>query len=178
MNHQILMNNRTTLKAASFDSANNQYMTDSALLVVNFDRVKANYLIELGYPPDMAKSVDALAKSVNDTLYMIEFKNGDCRKEDADIRLKIKDSLLILCDICRKRLTDSRNDVVFVLVINLSRMKLDYMTLKAIATANMSGRASNFLGLDKIAGVFVKKVLIFDAKIFTVKLLPELINFS
>ena len=57
-------------------------------------------------------------------------------------------------------------------------MKLDYKTLKAIAAANMSGRASNFLKLDKIAGVFVKKVLIFDAKNFTAKLLPELINFS
>ena len=71
MNYQILTDNRTTLKAASYDSANNQYMTDSALLAVNFDRVKADYLRELGYPPEMAKSVDALAKSVNDTLYMI-----------------------------------------------------------------------------------------------------------
>ncbi len=52
------------------------------------------------------------------------------------------------------------------------------MTLKAIAAANISGRASSFLGLDKIAGVFVKKVLIFEAKNFTAQLLPELINFS
>ena len=178
MNYQLLSQNITTLKAASRDSAHDEYMTESELHVVNFDRVKTRYLNELRCSEEMASSVDALAKGEDGTLYMIEFKNGDCKPEGDKIRLKIKDSLLILCDICHKRLDDARKNVVFVLVVNPSRTNLTFQDRMAIAMANKSGKTSVFCGLDKIAGVFVRKVLIFDKENFSGKLIPNLTHYA
>ena len=77
-------------------------MTESGVVVINFDQVKIDYMHKHKHSAKDAKSIDALAKVIDGNLYMIEFKNGDCKKEATDIRLKIKDSLLILCDLCKK----------------------------------------------------------------------------
>ncbi len=183
MNYSLLTDNITTLKAASEDSTNREYMTESKLLVVNFDRVKRSYLNDLGYSEETAASVDALAKSRDGNIYMIEFKNGDCKAQARDIRMKIKDSLLIWCDICRKRLDDARKEIVFVLVMNPSNTKLTILDKIAIARSHQAGRKKPFCdvpfcGFDKIEGVFVKNVQVFDAENFSRILLPALINFA
>lgn len=165
---------RTSLKETSYDSEHREYMTESSVAVVNFDQVKADYMKKHKHSVKDAKSVDALARGIDGNLYMIEFKNGDCKKEAADIRLKIKDSLLILCDLCDKRLHDARKEIIFVLVINSSRTDLTPMDWRGIIEANKSGDTSAFCGLDKIAGVFVKTVFIFDIDDLGKKLLPRL----
>ncbi len=164
---------RTSLRETSYDSAHDEFMTDSSIAVINFDHVKTCYMNKYNHSEEDAKSVDALARGIDDMLYMIEFKNGKCKAEAADIRLKIKDSLLILCDICKRRLNDAREEIIFVLVINSSRAELTQNDICSIIYGNKSS-ASSFCGLDKIAGVFVKKVLIYDRDELKIKLLPKL----
>lgn len=120
---------RTSLKETSYDSEHREYMTEAGVAVVNFDQVKADYMKKHKHSVKDAKSVDALARGIDGNLYMIEFKNGDCKKEAPDIKLKIKDSLLILCDLCKKRLHDARKEIIFVLVINSSRANLTPMEI-------------------------------------------------
>lgn len=151
-------------------------MTDSKLIVVDFDKTKTSYLNNLQHSEEDAKSVDALAKGKDGILYMIEFKNGNCRKEAEDIRSKVKDSVIILCDICNKKLEDARNEIVFVLVVNWDHAKLTSSDRIAITKANKSNKTSALLGLDKVAGLFVKKALIFDKGEFDRKLIPKLAN--
>ncbi|MBQ7594888.1 MAG: hypothetical protein IJU48_11145 [Synergistaceae bacterium] len=79
-------------------------MTDSQLLVTNFDDVKTDYMNILGLSEEKAHSVDAIARGKDNLFYMIEFKNGNCKTEAAKINLKIRDSLLILCDMRSKTL--------------------------------------------------------------------------
>lgn len=165
-----------TLKETSYDSDHNEYMTESGLVVVNFDNAKTLYMSRFKYPEDM-KSVDALARGADDNLYMIEFKNGR-NIDGTDIRLKIKDSVLILCDLCDKRLEDARTEIIFVLVINSSRVQLKAYDKIAIMEANITGIACKFCGLNKSAGFLVKQVFIFDAGELENKLLPKLINMS
>lgn len=160
---------RATIRATSYDSAKNEYMTESEISVINFDEAKTCYMRRFTPPEDM-KSVDAVACGENGEIYMIEFKNGNCSGDD--IRMKIKDSVLILCDLCGKRLEDARNEIVFVLVINSESLK--WYDRVAIAKANQSGTASKFCGLNKSAGFLVKKVLIFDKNELDIKLLPKL----
>ena len=93
---------------------------------------------------------------------------------DKNIRMKVKDSLLIWCDICHKRLDDARKNIIFVLVVNSSRTNLTAQDRVALARANQSGKASTFCGLDKIAGVFVNRVLIFDKNNFDSKIVSKL----
>ena len=74
----------------------------------------------------------------------------------------------------QKRLTDARKEIIFVLVMNSSRTDLTPVDWRGIIEANTSERASAFCGLDKIAGVFVKTVFIFDIGDLGKKLLPRL----
>lgn len=162
---------RTSLKETSRDSNNKECMTESNITVINFDDAKARYMSRFK-PSENMKSVDALARGEDDIPYMIEFKNGNI--DGADIRSKIKDSVLILCDLCGKRIEDARNEIVFVLVINLSKVTIHPQEQIAIAKANLSGIACKFCGLNKSAGFLVKKVLIFDKDELEIKLLPKL----
>lgn len=167
---------RVSLHKTSYDSANNEYMTNSELIVIDFDKTKTSYLNNLHHSEEDAKSVDALAKGKDGLVYMIEFKNGNCRNEAEDIRLKVKDSVIILCDICDKKLKDARNEIVFVLVVNSGHSKLTPSDRIAIIKANKSNTTSTFLGLDRVAGLFVKKALILDRGELDRKLIPKLAN--
>lgn len=112
----------TTLKSTSYDKANNHYMNNSSLKVINFDKVKEQYFKNIfsnkgkdsiiRNPP---KSVDALLKHDSKVIFL-EFKNGSV--EGFDIIGKMKDSLLIFFDITDTTLSFSRNNVDFILVTN------------------------------------------------------------
>lgn len=116
---------KSSLKAASLDNSSSSgdcHMTDSPLVVYDFDKVKDHYSNRLALA-ERPKSVDALASSVDGDIYLIEFKNGDLGKSNKgyEIRQKIYDSLFILYDLLGMTPANSRGKVVFVLVYNESK---------------------------------------------------------
>lgn len=145
--HSIFHNNVTTLKQTSYDSKNQFYMTEREINVVNFDGVKTQYLNAIGYSEEKLASVDALVE-INGIQYLIEFKNGNLPKNE--IKDKIKDSLLVLCDIEKINISDTRKCISFMLVYNYDKNPLDHQEEKLCAKGELKS-------LSKIAKHFMKK---------------------
>ena len=114
------MDNLSSLKEISkddSDKSNIQYMTKSLLEVINFDEVKKKYINSLGLSEDNASSVDGILE-IGDRVDFIEFKNGKMKNEKRNVKDKIRDSLLMFCDITEKQICDTREQVEFILVYN------------------------------------------------------------
>lgn len=128
-NYALLVGNITTLHETSKDASdkdNIQYMTDSNLKVVDFDKVKECYhsLYARSKQKDLISSADALAKT-SESLVLIEFKNGNMQNSDQKrkVKEKLRDSLLLLSGIIDKSIAYSRVNVDFVLVYNEDKDK-------------------------------------------------------
>ena len=108
-----------TLKQTSYDSANDDYMSNIDYQVIDFDKVKDKYLKSLdGGPCQKCLSNDALFQ-VGDQWYFIEFKNGVITIQiDDEIKTKIYDSLLIFLEIIDEHIDYSREKVNYILVFN------------------------------------------------------------
>jgi hypothetical protein len=109
----------SNLKSISYDSSRNEYMTNSSCEVYNFDAVKTQYANSLGLTEEVASSCDGLFWSDN-WRGLIEFKNGKDIKAN-EIKFKILNSLLILCDINNINVSDTRSEMEFILVYNSIR---------------------------------------------------------
>ena len=78
----------------------------------------------LGKRNRIAASVDAMSVNVStdgepEVIVFIEFKNGELKKSEAEeVHNKIRDSILIFCDITEKTLRYTRQNAEFVLVYN------------------------------------------------------------
>lgn len=128
-NYALLVGNITTLHETSKDASNKdniQYMTDSNVKVVDFDKVKECYhnLYAQDNQKDLISSADALAKT-SESLVLIEFKNGNMQNSDQKrkVKEKLRDSLLLLSGIIDKSIAYSRVNVDFVLVYNEDKDK-------------------------------------------------------
>ncbi len=118
---EIFKSNINTLKELSKDDSdpsNPIYMTESKVLAVNFDDVKTKYVNSLGLTEEFATSFDALLSGKANNLVFIEFKNGDMKNQKRNVKDKIRDGLLIFCDIVGENITYSRKNVDFLLVYN------------------------------------------------------------
>lgn len=119
LRHEILRKHQKTLHELSEDDSDNEvpfYMTDCEEKAIDFDEVKNEYSANLGisqYP----KSIDAILP-IKDNLLFIEFKNGCIKKEKENIRIKLWESLLIICDILGCTLSNIRSKSDFILVYN------------------------------------------------------------
>lgn len=119
--YPILKNHIATLKETSLDAGSSiaEYMTDSQIEVVNFDKVKDDYAGNL-HLPTRPQSNDALhiATGNNDTF--IEFKNGSLRQEKKreEVRSKIYNSVLMLTDIIGENISYTRKHLNYILVYN------------------------------------------------------------
>mgnify|MGYP003226723610 FL=1 len=84
-----------TLKHCSKDDASSDYMTESRLLAVNFDRFSKYYcqVVKMAQQP---KTNDALYCTEDGKWYFVEFKNGSIKKDE--IYRKIYDSLIMLIE--------------------------------------------------------------------------------
>ena len=119
----------STLKDASLDDKNNVYMTNLGLKIIDFDSIKQEYTRRLHISENSAKSCDALLTNVScedklkdkESIYFIEFKNGAVKV--SDIRIKVKDSLLIYSDIEKIDLSYFREHAEFILVYNSDKHK-------------------------------------------------------
>lgn len=110
----------STLSKTSYDDDDNDaIMTDLQNKVIDFDRVKEEYLKHMKKgPSEIPFSNDALFK-IEDTWYFVEFKNGTIDiKENVKIFNKIYDSMLIFLETVNKHIDYSRNNIIYVLVFN------------------------------------------------------------
>lgn len=86
--------------------------------------------------------------------YLIEFKNGNARKEKAKIGLKARESEMIINAVTDRQITDSRQTDIFVLVYNEDNVSLTTNEKRAKALAK-KGRSSYVLfELGKMIGFF------------------------
>lgn len=164
-----------TLKKCSYDKSRNEYMSESGNHVFNFDKIKMKYLNRLHMSEENAKSVDAFVEGKNERFYLIEFKNGNCKNEKTNIHLKFRDSLLILCDICHCRISDTRQNMIIVLVINEELANLTVLDRRAIGLSQKSGKTCPFLNLDKMKGIYFENVLVYEKKEFDAKFTKKLL---
>lgn len=119
----LLKNNVSTFKETSKDSDSKEisYMTESEVAVVNFDKVKEQYIrgMKLSKTPC---SNDALYFGKNGDIYFVEFKNGKMSQPKVyNVYTKIYDSLLMFTDIIGENISYCRENVNFILVYNESK---------------------------------------------------------
>lgn len=117
-NTRMFKDNICELKKTSYDSKNKKYMIDSTNKVIDFDEVKNKYIADCNpNGSSFLSSVDAIAKF--ERITFIEFKNGEIdKKTKRNICNKIRDSLLMFCDITGKNISYTRKNIDFILVCN------------------------------------------------------------
>lgn len=113
---EILKDYICTLKRASLDTANKQYMCESTIKVINFDKIPNAYAKGRGWK-SVPNSNDALYISFENRWYFIEFKNGSIDK--ADLYRKIYDSVIMLLEMnIIPDIEFVRKNIEFILVYN------------------------------------------------------------
>lgn len=154
-----------TMQETSKDTSKNpvQFMTLCSYKVVNFDRVKTNYLNELGLSEENAHSVDALWEN-NDEIYMIEFKNG--KIENRNIEQKARDSVLIFNSITKQQIDYTRKYMSFILVYNEKENNIGFRERKALAIAEKGKVDYTMWGLGKLRGFCYHRVYAMDRERF------------
>ena len=167
-NKAWIRKHRISLKRTSYDAVNYEFMTESPVNVISFDSFKEEYLSNRELDVNLANSVDALTANGEYT-YLIEFKNGN-EIDIHQVENKLKDSVIILCDEWGRTVSDTRKEVVFVLVYNKLLPAADR---RAISMANKSGKPHKHFGLNK-ANMYVKKTLIYSKSELEMKMLPRL----
>lgn len=171
MDNEIFARNIDTFKEVSKDNStgHDEYMTDSDIRVVNFDKVKAQYANGLADPNDYPASVDAVAV-LNNKFFLIEFKNGIIGN-DKSLRKKIPESILILCDIIKCNISDTRKDWELILVYNekknidKSNNKISSDEIKKQLFEKTTAHYIRF-GLERYKNIYFKDVYTYTEKEF------------
>lgn len=151
---EIFKNNKDTLKNLSCDES--EYMTESLLEAINFDKVKDKHCRALKLS-SLPNSCDALYQG--DEIFFIEFKNGSMNpRKIYEIHKKIYDSVIIFMELTGFKINEVREKVNFILVYNESKTK-EYLgeNNKRIQTP----KSYNIL-LDKIGGLAKINISKFD----------------
>ena len=138
--YPIFSDHRDTLKEMSKDTSQGQpqYMTKRMEEAVNFDLVKRIYTNSLGLSEETASSCDSLAFLSTGPVF-IEFMNG--KVENAAIKTKIRDSLLIYGGITGQSIADTRTQMEFVLVYN-GQKNPDKNPSRAAIVAHLMNKAN------------------------------------
>lgn len=113
-----------SLRNTSYDREHNDYMTESNIKVIDFDKVKNNYVAyNISNVDPHPRSNDALYISKDGVWFFIEFKNGNVDdKVNFEINKKIYDSLFILFDI-----KFVQNKIKFNNCISFTRENMNYI---------------------------------------------------
>ena len=154
--YPILRNNKDTLKELSKDDSdisNIKYMTESNSMAVNFDKVKRIYVNTLGLSEESATSVDGLTKNNTDLLF-IEFKNGEVKNRN--VKDKIRDSLLLFCDITNTDISYTRQHAQFILVYNEEKNPLPNQYKKSCTQPSKSSLFKNTPLISSSETIFVR----------------------
>lgn len=162
LNQELFQKSISTLKETSYDATNDEYMTECSKNALDFDNIKRTYTNALGFSEEYMKSVDALLYFSKEITF-VEFKNGNMKNAKKEIKEKTLDSLLLFCDVTKKGLSFTRNNLDFILVYNeeknsgglshsKSRDKISEYCLEK------SGEELIHFGLEKLKGVHFREV--------------------
>lgn len=161
--YDILSSNCATLQDLSGDTSGSQvlYMTTSSIKAISFDDVKTKYTGHLSLSNNLASSVDALAVIGNQDVF-IEFKNGKMCNEKQNVKNKVRDSLLILNDILKWTISDTRENLSFILVYNESKNPCRHSSASQQIISNHIMSQANTeeikFGLDVFLTLYFKEV--------------------
>lgn len=113
----IFKNQKSTLKAVSYDDKNDTFMVDLDTEAIDFDKVKEEYIknLKLSNTPS---SNDGLVLEDSGRIFFVEFKNGNLQQEVFKLGKKIYDSVLIFTDLTGNSIGEMRKSVEYVLVYN------------------------------------------------------------
>ena len=187
----ILKNSTDTLKNISYDNINDEYITNSQKVAIDFDKVKNLYNNKNNNSFEL-KSNDALYIVKNNIYYFIEFKNVDLKDYKnklsytikKDLQLKIYDSWFILSDIeyldGKKYISNmfslSKNCIVYILVYNSKKngKLIIHERFLNNGKQNLNGHKSRkidleLFGLAKFEKFLLKEVHIYDENEFETK---------
>lgn len=156
----------STLQDISVDSAHLTKMTELTDEIINFDEVKTAYLSMIEKRNRGIKSVDGLGylKKKN-SFIMIEFKNGKIKS--GDIKEKIKDSLLLYCDITKTNISDTRKNMEFILVHDrMTEERVNSRKDISRHVSKMGNKEFIEFGLESYQGVYFKEVHTYDKEQF------------
>lgn len=156
----------------SYDCASDESMLMSEERIIDFDRVKTNYLNNLGKSEECAASVDALGVDDQGIIYFIEFKNGIIDKNN--IRDKVTESILIFHDITHTTCKDTRNNSEFILVYNPEKNQYRPQQKRAMNLARLGKTSCELNGLDRFSGVWVKNAYMMTARTFSEKMVVKI----
>lgn len=161
--YDILTNNRATLKELSKDTSGDKvvYMTESSIDAIDFDHVKTEYTNRLKLSEESASSVDALA-CIGSNCVFVEFKNGNMQSEKRKVKNKVRDSLLVLCDIIKRDISFTRENMSFILVYNKEKNTHPHNTNSRCAISEHIMKQANIeeirFGLDIFQTLYFKEV--------------------
>lgn len=168
---------RTTLKETSYDNDNKEYMTQSTLEVVDFDKLKNLFQSNLRREKTLCSN-DALFENHDGEIFMIEFKNGRI-KSDVIHKLHRKnyDSVLIHLHYDNRDIKTITEKLNYILVYNEEKNPNESGTNESISRStsrNMIGttlasRANThpiFFGLNYFRGYIFKEVYTLTKKQF------------
>lgn len=157
-NYPIFRENKQSLKELSKDDSdpsNIKYMTESSVRVVDFDKVKRLYVNALAISEDNAYSVDGLSLTDNH-LALIEFKNGNVNNRN--VKDKIRDSLLMFCDVTQTNINFTRQHMEFVLVYNEEKNRLPNQYTRGVVQPS----ASRTFITKRLAQMGKQEIILFD----------------
>lgn len=179
-NYDIFCNNKSTLKETSLDSSSSEYMTQSEIVVIDFDMVKKEYEKKIGLPYNedgYACSVDAIFCS-DERITFVEFKNGNMKNQKNNVKNKLRDSLLIFGAITNQNISFTRENIDFILVYNGEKNPIPHQEQKKISHElsaitslgkSISKRGNQKLilfGLEKFEKLYFRQVYTFTQKEF------------
>lgn len=118
--YPLFSTHRTTLKKASCDDGSGvkKYMTNSLLEVVDFDKIKNDYLKECKLA-EKPESNDALLEDDKGNYVFVEFKNGFIGKKIVfELQKKIYDSVFMFSGVTSLGIPVLRESLNYILVYN------------------------------------------------------------
>ncbi len=178
---EIFKNNISTFKETSHDTDGQcpGYMTESEIKVINFDKVKEDYVRGMKLSK-MPCSNDALYIDKDKNIFFVEFKNGQIKNKIYNVYNKIYDSLLMFNDIVNENISFCRQNVYFMLVYNeeknsgLEGNKKQEDSSKAVISKLIHNKANKKFvrfGLKQFEKLYFKEVFTYTESEFEEKFL-------
>jgi len=152
---------KTTLKKTSKDQKNSDYILHSSLEVYNFEAVMDAYydLNHLRPVEEKMNSCDALHvdEKQSNEVYLIEFKNTPLLTSNIDhteIKEKLLGSLLVLIDISRIGISETRKNTNFILVYSSAKDRIKR------AEKSLASKIEKKFNFKKYEKIYYKQCLI------------------
>lgn len=174
---KIFKDHLSSFKDTSRDSDGEvpEYMTNSEIQVINFDKVKESYIRGMNLS-DTPCSNDALYIGKDEKLFFVEFKNGVMKNNKIyNVYNKIYDSLLIFNDIVGENISFCRQNLYFILVYNERKNSCEKDEIKqqdsskAVIGKYIHKKAKRKFvrfGLDKFEKIYFKEVFTYTENEF------------